>query len=78
MDAKKVKRFAKQIFPRKGRSIDNIVMERFSHRECKAQERSIKYEDIYPSSYTTIKEVKVYWGHYKNQTKHKKFCLVVR
>ena len=34
----------------KGRSIDNIVMERFW--------RSIKYEDIYPSSYTTIKEAR--------------------
>ena len=34
----------------KGRSIDNIVMERFW--------RSIKYEDIYPSSYKTIKEAK--------------------
>ena len=34
----------------KGRSIDNIVMERFW--------RSIKYEDIYPSSYKTIKEAR--------------------
>ena len=34
----------------KGRSIDNIVIERFW--------RSIKYEDIYPSSYSTIKEAK--------------------
>jgi len=35
----------------KGRSIDNIVIERFW--------RSIKYEDIYPSSYSTIKEARV-------------------
>jgi putative transposase len=34
----------------KGRSIDNIVMERFW--------RSIKYEDIYPNSYQTIKEAR--------------------
>jgi putative transposase len=35
----------------KGRSIDNIVMERFW--------RTIKYEDIYPSSYKNIKEAKI-------------------
>ncbi|MCF6173338.1 MAG: IS3 family transposase [Campylobacteraceae bacterium] len=34
----------------KGRSIDNIVIERFW--------RSIKYENIYPSSYQTIKEAR--------------------
>ena len=34
----------------KGRSIDNIVIERFW--------RTIKYEDIYPSSYTNIKEAR--------------------
>jgi len=34
----------------KGRSIDNIVIERFW--------RSIKYENIYPSSYETIKEAR--------------------
>jgi putative transposase len=42
----------------KGRSIDNIVIERFW--------RSIKYEDIYPSSYTTIKEAKIGIGEYIN------------
>ena len=34
----------------KGRSIDNIVIERFW--------RSLKYEDVYPSSYTNIKEAR--------------------
>jgi len=34
----------------KGRSIDNIVIERFW--------RSLKYEDIYPKSYNTIKEAR--------------------
>jgi putative transposase len=34
----------------KGRSIDNIAIERFW--------RSIKYENIYPSSYQTIKEAR--------------------
>jgi putative transposase len=42
----------------KGRSIDNIAIERFSHRECEAQGRSIKYEDIYLNSYQTIKEAR--------------------
>jgi len=34
----------------KGRLIDNIVIERFF--------RTIKYEDIYPKSYNTIKELR--------------------
>ena len=34
----------------KGRSIDNIVIERFW--------RSLKYEDIYPNSYKNIKEAR--------------------
>jgi putative transposase len=34
----------------KGRSIDNIVIERFW--------RTIKYENIYPTSYNTIKEAR--------------------
>jgi len=34
----------------KGRSIDNIVIERFW--------RTLKYEDVYPSSYETIKEAR--------------------
>lgn len=34
----------------KGRSIDNIVMERFW--------RTLKYEDVYPRSYSTIQEAK--------------------
>ncbi len=58
----------------KGRSIDNIVMERFSHRECKAQGRTIKYEDIYPSSYETIKEardgIKKYMNIYNKERLH--------
>jgi putative transposase len=40
----------------KGRSIDNIAIERFW--------RTLKYEDIYPSSYTNIKEAKVGIGEY--------------
>ena len=35
----------------KGRSIDNIVIERFW--------RTLKYEDVYPSSYINIKEARV-------------------
>jgi len=35
----------------KGRSIDNIAIERFW--------RSLKYEDVYPSSYKTLKEARV-------------------
>ena len=34
----------------KGRSIDNIAIERFW--------RTLKYEDVYPSSYQTLKEAK--------------------
>ena len=34
----------------KGRSIDNIAIERFW--------RSLKYEEVYPSSYRTMKEAK--------------------
>jgi putative transposase len=40
----------------KGRSIDNIVIERFW--------RTLKYEDVYPSSYINIKEAKVGIGEY--------------
>jgi putative transposase len=40
----------------KGRSIDNIAIERFW--------RTLKYEDVYPSSYTNIKEAKVGIGEY--------------
>jgi putative transposase len=40
----------------KGRSIDNIVIERFW--------RSLKYEDVYPSSYSTIKEAREGIGEY--------------
>ena len=50
----------------KGRSIDNIVIERFW--------RSIKYEDIYPSSYSNIKEaregIKEYIKNYNSQRLH--------
>jgi len=42
----------------KGRSIDNIVIERFW--------RSLKYEDIYPSSYTNIKEARIGIDEYIN------------
>ena len=35
----------------KGRSIDNIAIERFW--------RTLKYEDVYPSSYQTLKEAKI-------------------
>jgi len=42
----------------KGRSIDNIVIERFW--------RSIKYENIYPSSYKDIKEARVGIREYIN------------
>ena len=34
----------------KGRSIDNIVIERFW--------RTLKYEDVYPKNYKTIKEAR--------------------
>jgi len=40
----------------KGRSIDNIVMERFW--------RTLKYEDVYPKSYNTIKEAREGIGEY--------------
>jgi len=40
----------------KGRSIDNIAIERFW--------RTLKYEDVYPSSYKTIKEARVGIGEY--------------
>ena len=50
----------------KGRSIDNIVIERFW--------RSIKYEDIYPSSYSNIKEaregIREYIENYNSQRLH--------
>ena len=35
----------------KGRSIDNILIERFF--------RTLKYEDVYPASYKTIKEARI-------------------
>ena len=40
----------------KGRSIDNIAIERFW--------RTLKYEDVYPSSYKTIKEARIGIGEY--------------
>jgi len=50
----------------KGRSIDNIVIERFF--------RTIKYEDIYPSSYKDIKEanrgIKEYIQIYNKERLH--------
>jgi len=42
----------------KGRSIDNIVIERFW--------RSLKYDDVYPSSYTNIKEARIGIDEYIN------------
>jgi putative transposase len=50
----------------KGRSIDNIVMERFW--------RTLKYEDVYPKSYSTIKEaregIKEYIDIYNKERLH--------
>jgi len=43
-------------FDAKGRSIDNIVIERFW--------RSLKYEDVYPNSYKSIKEARIGIGEY--------------
>lgn len=40
----------------KGRATDNIVIERFW--------RSLKYEDVYPNSYSTIKEARIGIGEY--------------
>jgi len=42
----------------KGRATDNIAIERFW--------RSLKYEDVYPQSYSTIKEARVGIGRYIN------------
>ena len=42
----------------KGRATDNICIERFSQRECKAQGRSAKVERIYLNEYNSIKELK--------------------
>ena len=42
----------------KGRSIDNIVIERFW--------RSLKYDDVYPSSYSNIKEARTGINEYIN------------
>jgi len=42
----------------KGRSIDNIAIERFW--------RTLKYEDVYPKSYNTIKEARNGIGEYIN------------
>jgi putative transposase len=42
----------------KGRATDNIVIERFW--------RSLKYEDVYPQSYSTIKEARTGIGKYIN------------
>ena len=42
----------------KGRSIDNIVIERFW--------RTLKYENVYPSSYSTIKEARSGIEEYMN------------
>ena len=40
----------------KGRSIDNIAIERFW--------RTLKYEDVYPKAYNTIKEAREGIGEY--------------
>ena len=42
----------------KGRSIDNIVIERFW--------RSLKYDDVYPSSYSNIKKARIGIDEYIN------------
>ena len=48
----------------KGRSIDNIVIERFW--------RTLKYEDVYPKSYTTLKEAREGIGAYiQTYNKHR-------
>lgn len=50
----------------KGRSIDNIIMERFW--------RTLKYEDIYPKSYSVIKEaregIREYMNIYNSERLH--------
>ncbi|WP_255321922.1 integrase core domain-containing protein [Francisella halioticida] len=50
----------------KGRSIDNIAIERFW--------RTLKYENVYPASYITMKEAKVgikeYIDIYNNERLH--------
>ncbi|BCD91105.1 hypothetical protein fh0823_12440 [Francisella halioticida] len=50
----------------KGRSIDNIAIERFW--------RTLKYENVYPASYITMKEAKVgikeYINIYNNERLH--------
>jgi len=56
----------------KGRSIDNIVIERFLQKVLLKQIaicyfwRSLKYEDVYPSSYTNIKEARAGIEEYIN------------
>ena len=48
----------------KGRSIDNIVIERFW--------RTLKYEDVYPKSYATLKEAREGIGEYiQTYNKHR-------
>jgi len=55
--------------PTKARATDNIVIERLW--------RTIKYEDIYPSSYSTIKEARVGTGKYVGVLKlNGKFTLL--
>jgi len=44
----------------KGRATDNIAIERFW--------RSLKYEDVYPRSYSTLKEARAGIGEYINYT----------
>jgi putative transposase len=50
----------------KGRAIDNIFIERFW--------RTIKYENIYPSSYETLKDARIgiekYIHKYNNERLH--------
>jgi len=48
----------KQFYHGKGRATDNISIERFSQRECKAQGRSAKVERIYLNEYNSIKELR--------------------
>ena len=57
----------------KGRATDNIAIERFSHRECKAQGRSAKVERIYLNEYNSIKELKEDIKNYINFYNYRRF-----
>lgn len=52
-----------------GRNIDNIVIERFL--------RSLKYEDVYPSSYKTLKETREGIEKYMKTCNQKRLYFVL-